>query len=162
MVAGRFPKISINRIQVNCIGMISRRDRLPEPALREIEKAERLTAAGRRLHLPSPSIIHQAMPLRVQPFARAAALPDQRPPSVDLLKDLLTERLTAENWNGGSAYSHRWRKASFGLPTLGVRLPGTSFYRPDVARLRRNRPGYCDRRIPSQGAAWRCTNTLAQ
>ena len=72
--------------------VIGRRDRLPQPVLREIEKAERATAAGRRLHL-RVAIDYSSR----HAIARAAAtLSSDSPPSADLLERELTQALTAD------------------------------------------------------------------
>lgn len=76
--------------------IIGRRDRLAEPVLREINKAERVTAAGRRLKL-RVAIDYSSR----EAIARAAAgatavLSTKGSESPDLLEPLLTQALTAE------------------------------------------------------------------
>ena len=77
--------------------VIGRRDRLAESVLREIDKAECATAAGRRLHL-RVAIDYSSR----DAITRAAAdsLPlssNQGPPSPDSLGPLLTQALTAQS-----------------------------------------------------------------
>ncbi|MGB6721582.1 MAG: polyprenyl diphosphate synthase, partial [Terracidiphilus sp.] len=75
---------------------IGRRDRLPKPALQEIEKAEWSTAAGRRLHL-RVAIDYSSREAITQAAAGAnAKLLKQRPLSPDSLGSVLRQALNAD------------------------------------------------------------------
>jgi len=77
--------------------VIGRRDRLSEPVLREIEKAENATAAGRRLHL-RVAIDYSSRDAITRAAASAAATLSSDPPlSRDLLGSLLMQALTADS-----------------------------------------------------------------
>jgi undecaprenyl diphosphate synthase len=75
--------------------VIGRRDRLPKLALREIEKAEHATEAGRRLQL-CLAIDYSSRDAIARAVADAtAALRTEGPTSAELLEPLLTQALSA-------------------------------------------------------------------
>jgi undecaprenyl diphosphate synthase len=74
--------------------VIGRRDRLSTSALREIDKAERATAAGQRLHL-RVAIDYSSREAITR--AAAAFLSDQTSSSVDGMSKTLRQSLTAES-----------------------------------------------------------------
>jgi undecaprenyl diphosphate synthase len=77
--------------------VIGRRDRLPQVVLREIEKAEWLTAAGRRLHL-RVAIDYSARDAIARAAASAAArLSGREAPPPELLGQALMEALAGES-----------------------------------------------------------------
>jgi undecaprenyl diphosphate synthase len=77
--------------------VIGRRDRLPLPALREIEKAERSTARGQRLHL-RVAIDYSSREAIARAAADAAlALVNDAIPSPSLLAAILSQSLAAES-----------------------------------------------------------------
>ena len=77
--------------------VIGRRDRLPKLVLREIEKAEWSTAAGRRLHL-RVAIDYSARDAIARAAANAATrLAGQESRWAESLGPMITEELTAEN-----------------------------------------------------------------
>jgi undecaprenyl diphosphate synthase len=77
--------------------VIGRRDRLARSVLREIDKAECATAAGRRLHL-RVAIDYSSRDSITRAAADAtAALSHEGPPSPDLLGPLLMRTLTAQS-----------------------------------------------------------------
>jgi undecaprenyl diphosphate synthase len=79
------------------VQVIGRRDRLADSVLREIDKAECATAAGRRLHL-RVAIDYSSRDAITRAAADASAvLSREWPPSPDLLGPLLTEALTAQS-----------------------------------------------------------------
>jgi undecaprenyl diphosphate synthase len=76
--------------------IIGRRDRLPKLVLREIERSERATQSGRRLHL-CVAIDYSSRDAITRAVAVAtAALAAGSPASSELLGPLLTQALTAE------------------------------------------------------------------
>jgi undecaprenyl diphosphate synthase len=77
--------------------VIGRRDRLPSLLLREIDRSERVTAAGRRLHL-RVAIDYSSRDAIARAAAGAtAAFANQCPPAPDLLASLLMQALTAQS-----------------------------------------------------------------
>ncbi len=76
--------------------VIGRRDRLPEPVLRAIERAEWSTATGRRILL-RVAIDYSSRDAIAQAAASAMeTAPGERVPCVDVLRPMLTEGLTGE------------------------------------------------------------------
>jgi len=79
--------------------VIGRRDRLPKPVLREIERSERATEAGRRLHLrvaidySSRDAIARAAATAIATLASAS----EGTPSAELLGPMLAQALTAQS-----------------------------------------------------------------
>jgi undecaprenyl diphosphate synthase len=76
---------------------IGRRDRLPGPLLREIERAERVTAAGRRLHLRVAIDYSSRDAIARAAAGVAGALSPERAPSAELMGRMLARALTAES-----------------------------------------------------------------
>ena len=77
--------------------VIGRRDRLPQPALRAIENAERATTAGRRLHL-CVAIDYSSRDAITRAIAHAATeLAAEGFTTPDLLQPLLHQTLTAQS-----------------------------------------------------------------
>jgi undecaprenyl diphosphate synthase len=77
--------------------VIGRRDRLPQPLLREIHRAESATSSGRRIHL-RVAIDYSSRDAIARTAARlATTLPLGQPSSSDLVGNMLIEALTAEN-----------------------------------------------------------------
>jgi undecaprenyl diphosphate synthase len=77
--------------------VIGRRDRIPVPLLREIERTERATANGRTLHLRI-AIDYSARTAIAQAAADAiAAFPSYEPPTAAKLRNIVTEGLTSES-----------------------------------------------------------------
>ena len=74
---------------------IGRRDRLPRLLLREIEQAECVTAAGRRLHLQVAIDYSSRDAIARAALDACAGLPDERSHSADVLERMLTDTLTA-------------------------------------------------------------------
>jgi undecaprenyl diphosphate synthase len=76
--------------------VIGRRDRLPKLLLREIDQTEFTTAGGRRLHL-RVAVDYSSRDAITRAVAGAStALLHDRPPSIELLRRMLTEALTAD------------------------------------------------------------------
>jgi undecaprenyl diphosphate synthase len=76
--------------------VIGRRDRLPSLVLHEIERSERTTQSGRRLHL-SVAIDYSSRDAITRAVASAiAALSRESPTSADMLGPLLTQALTTQ------------------------------------------------------------------
>lgn len=76
--------------------VIGRRDRLPQAALREIEKAERTTAAGIRLHLCVAIDYSSRDAITRAAVEVAASLPNAAPQSLDVFRLLLAQFLMAQ------------------------------------------------------------------
>jgi undecaprenyl diphosphate synthase len=77
--------------------IIGRRDRLAKRVLREIDRAERVTAAGRGLHL-CVAVDYSSRDSITRAAADAtAALSDGGPPSPDLLGPMLMQALTVQS-----------------------------------------------------------------
>jgi undecaprenyl diphosphate synthase len=77
--------------------VIGRRDRLPLPVVRSIEKAEWSTAAGRRIHV-RVAIDYSSRDAIVRAAASAAArLTDQDLPSPELLGSMVMQALTGDS-----------------------------------------------------------------
>jgi undecaprenyl diphosphate synthase len=74
---------------------IGRRDRLPKLLLREIDQAEYVTAAGRRLHLQVAIDYSSRDAIARAAHDASTALPDERPRSAEALERMLTETLIA-------------------------------------------------------------------
>ncbi|MDR3793364.1 MAG: di-trans,poly-cis-decaprenylcistransferase [Terracidiphilus sp.] len=74
--------------------VIGRRDRLPQPALREIEKAEFATASGRRLHLRVAIDYSSRDAIARAASSAVSALGPSGFSSPDLLHPMLTHALT--------------------------------------------------------------------
>jgi undecaprenyl diphosphate synthase len=74
---------------------IGRRDRLPKLLLREIDQAEYVTAAGRRLHLQVAIDYSSRDAIARAAHGASTALSDKRPRSAEALGRMLTETLTA-------------------------------------------------------------------
>lgn len=85
------------REQGVCLEAIGRRDRLPKEALRAIEKAERATAAGRRLHL-RVAIDYSSRDAIARAAATAAnALASGGPLPAESFGRLMTQALAADS-----------------------------------------------------------------
>ena len=114
--------------------IIGRRDRLPKLLLREIERAESLTAEGECLHLriavdySSREAITRKIRTSLSGFCKRRCRQPVR------YKTSSTRRLGRQR-RRRSADSHRRREAAFGLSALGVCLCGTFLYGPHVAGL---------------------------
>jgi undecaprenyl diphosphate synthase len=79
--------------------VIGRRDRIPAPLLREIERTESATAQGRSLHLRI-AIDYSGRAAIAQAVAEAfAALPRHETISADQLRNLVTHQLTSDCGN---------------------------------------------------------------
>jgi undecaprenyl diphosphate synthase len=79
--------------------VIGRRDRIPAPLLREIERTEFATASGRSLHLRI-AIDYSGRSAVAQTVADAlAALPSNGELSADQLRNIITHELTSECGN---------------------------------------------------------------
>jgi undecaprenyl diphosphate synthase len=79
--------------------VIGRRDRLPRPLLREIERTESATANGRSLHLRI-AIDYSGRSAIVQAAAEAfAAFPSNKEISADQLRKIVTHQLTSDCGN---------------------------------------------------------------
>src|SRR5271165_5111108 len=76
--------------------VIGRRDRLAEPVLRDIDKAECVTAAGRILQLRVAIDYSSRDAITRAAACASAARSGEWPPSPALLKTLLTDALAAE------------------------------------------------------------------
>lgn len=76
--------------------MIGRRDRLAESVLREINKAERMTATGRRLQLRVAIDYSSREAIALAAAGATAFFSKKGPASPDLVGPLLTQALTAE------------------------------------------------------------------
>jgi undecaprenyl diphosphate synthase len=77
--------------------VIGRRDRLPQPVLEAIEKAEWSTAAGRRIHV-RVAIDYSSRDAIARAAAGAAAtLSHEEPPSPDLLGPMLMQALAGDS-----------------------------------------------------------------
>jgi undecaprenyl diphosphate synthase len=95
-----FLRLEAERLRQRSVRLrvIGRRDRLTQPALRAIEKAESVTADGSRLQL-YVAIDYSSRDAITRAAARVTEnLPKQRPASADLLGSLLAQTLAA---NGG-------------------------------------------------------------
>jgi undecaprenyl diphosphate synthase len=77
--------------------VIGRRDRLPGPLLREIDRAERVTAAGRSLHLRVAIDYSSRDAIARAAVEVAGALSTERAPSPALMGRMLARALTAES-----------------------------------------------------------------
>jgi undecaprenyl diphosphate synthase len=75
--------------------IIGRRDRLSKPVLREIEKAERATADGRRIHV-CVAIDYSSRDAITRAACGAAANANSHASSPELLRPLLTQALSAQ------------------------------------------------------------------
>jgi len=128
--------------------MIGRRDRLPAPVLEAIEKTERATASGRRLHLcvaidySSRDAITRAAAIAVSQLKPA----DPRSP--DSFAAHFTQSLTKHNAEVDLLIRPGRRKAPLRLSPLGVRLRRAPFHPMHVARFHRSRSRCCSRRLP--------------
>jgi undecaprenyl diphosphate synthase len=79
--------------------VIGRRDRIPRPLLREIERTESATADGRSLHLRI-AIDYSGRSAIAQAAAEAfAALPSNKEISADQLRKIVTHQLTSDCGN---------------------------------------------------------------
>ena len=79
--------------------VIGRRDRIPRPLLREIERTEAATADGRNLHLRI-AIDYSGRSAIAQAVAEAfAALPSNKEISADQLRKIVTHQLTSDCGN---------------------------------------------------------------
>ena len=118
--------------------MIGRRDRLPAPVLEAIEKTERATASGRRLHLcvaidySSRDAITRAAAIAVSQLKPA----DPRSP--DSFAAHFTQSLTKHNAEVDLLIRPGRRKAPLRLSPLGVRLRRALFRPMHVARFHRS------------------------
>ncbi len=77
--------------------VIGRRDRLPLPLRREIDRAECATAAGRRLHLRVAIDYSSRDAIARAAMGVAGMLSADQPPSVDVLGSGLIQALTADS-----------------------------------------------------------------
>jgi undecaprenyl diphosphate synthase len=77
--------------------VIGRRDRLPSLVLREIDRAERVTAAGRRLHLRVAIDYSSRDAIARAAAGAAAAFAKQGPPAPDLLGPWVMQALIAQS-----------------------------------------------------------------
>jgi undecaprenyl diphosphate synthase len=77
--------------------VIGRRDRLAKSVLREIDKAECATAAGRRLHLRVAIDYSSRNAIACVATGAVAALSREQLPSVDLMAQTLMRALTSES-----------------------------------------------------------------
>ena len=77
--------------------VIGRRDRLPKPVLREIERSERATEAGRRLHLCVAFDYSSRDAIARAAAGATEALPREGPPSTELFGRLLAQALTTQS-----------------------------------------------------------------
>ena len=76
--------------------VIGRRDRLPEPVLRSIEKSEWITSAGRGIHL-RVAIDYSSRDAIAMAAARAVrAFPDESEPSCDRVRPMLSQALAGD------------------------------------------------------------------
>ncbi len=93
-----FLRLEASRLQQrgSRLEVIGRRDRLPEAALREIEKAERTTAAGRGLHLRVAIDYSSRDAIARAASSAASALGTGRSSSHLLLGPMLAQALTAD------------------------------------------------------------------
>jgi undecaprenyl diphosphate synthase len=76
--------------------VIGRRDRLPEPVLRIIEKTESATAAGSRIHICVAIDYSSRDAIARAAVSATADLVNQQPPSPDLLGSLLQQAFAAQ------------------------------------------------------------------
>lgn len=93
-----FLRLEAERLRLRGVRLqvIGRRDRLAKSVLREVDKAECVTAPGRRLHL-RVAIDYSSRDAITRAAAQVtAALPNLDSPSADLLGPLLTQALNAE------------------------------------------------------------------
>jgi undecaprenyl diphosphate synthase len=88
------PRLLKNGVQLEAIG---RRDRLPQAALRAIEKSERATAGGERLHLRVAIDYSSREALTRAAASAISALGPDRASNFDLLGPHLERALTAES-----------------------------------------------------------------
>jgi undecaprenyl diphosphate synthase len=77
--------------------VIGRRDRLPAPLLREIQRAESATSDGRRIHLRVAIDYSSRDAIARAAACLATAHAHDQPPSSDLVGNLLADALTAES-----------------------------------------------------------------
>jgi undecaprenyl diphosphate synthase len=77
--------------------VIGRRDRLPEPVLRIIERAEKVTAAGTRIHVCVAIDYSSRDAITRAAASAAAALLNEVSPKPDSLSPLLMEALAAQS-----------------------------------------------------------------
>jgi undecaprenyl diphosphate synthase len=77
--------------------VIGRRDRLPSPLLREIERAERVTATGRRLHLRVAIDYSSRDAIARAAAGVAGALSPERTAPAELMGRMLAQALTADS-----------------------------------------------------------------
>jgi undecaprenyl diphosphate synthase len=77
--------------------VIGRRDRLPAPLLREIQRAESATSDGRRIHVRVAIDYSSRDAIARAAACLATAHAHDQPPSSDLVGNLLAEALTAES-----------------------------------------------------------------
>ena len=78
--------------------VIGRRDRIPKPLLREIERTEAATASGKRLHLRIAIDYSGQMSIAAAAVA-AVECPRAQPLSPDRLRSVITHALTADSGN---------------------------------------------------------------
>ena len=92
----RLEKERLKRADVR-LEVIGRRDRLPELLLREIIQTEFATAEGRRLHLRVAVDYSSRDAITRAAAGVSTALSEDPPPSVDLLRGMLMQALTADS-----------------------------------------------------------------
>jgi undecaprenyl diphosphate synthase len=77
--------------------VIGRRDRLPQPVLQVIERAEKVTATGTRIHVCVAIDYSSRDAITRAAASAAAALLNERSPTPDLLSPLLMEALAGQS-----------------------------------------------------------------